>query len=241
MLFNKMLRKVLKITFIVLSVLTLFLVVLFAIYNEPLPKVLKDSGTEADALAMKTQEALHFNEFKNSRFVEWSFKNGNNIYYWDKQKDIVTVKWDDIIVNLNLNQPNQSKVVKESLEISGSEREELLQKAHRNFNNDSFWLIAPFKLFDKGTKRNLVQLDDGSKGLLVTYTSGGNTPGDSYLWKINKSGIPESYQMWVSIIPIGGLKATWEGWQKMESGTYLPTLHKIGPISLSMGEVKAYN
>lgn len=236
-----MLKRILKIVFILLSLLIVVIVVLFAIYNEPFPKTLKDSGAEADEMAMKMQRALHYHEFKNSQYIEWSFQNGNNIYFWDKHKDMVTVKWDDIAVDLDLNQPNQSRVTKGNLEATGTKKDKIIAKATKNFNNDSFWLVAPFKLFDTGTERSLVQLEEGHKGLLVTYTSGGNTPGDTYLWKLDNSGFPESYKMWVSIIPIGGLEATWEGWQKMESGTYLPTTHRIGPITLSMGDVKAYN
>ncbi len=236
-----MLKKILKIIFIALSVLTLVIVVLFAIYNEPFPESLKDSGPEADEMAMKMQKALRYEDFKNSQFVEWSFQNGNNTYFWDKHRHVVTVKWDNVVVDLDLKRPKQSMVTKNNLEAKETKKDKLIAKATKKFNNDSFWLVAPFKLFDSGTERKLVQLEDGSKGLLVTYTSGGNTPGDSYLWKVNETGFPESYQMWVSIIPIGGVEASWEGWQKMESGTCLPTTHKIGPITLSMGDVKAYN
>ncbi|MET6990708.1 hypothetical protein [Sediminicola arcticus] len=236
-----MLKKVLKIALLLLSTLMILIVILFFIYDKPLPEPLKDSGPEADAMAQKIQTALHYNSFKKSQFIEWSFQNGNNTYFWDKQKHIVNVKWDNFLVNLDLKNTGQSEVFKNNLVIKGSEKEKIINKAIKYFNNDSFWLVAPFKLFDKGTKRNIVQLEDGSKGLLVTYTTGGDTPGDSYLWKLNQSGFPESYQMWVSIIPFGGLKATWEGWQKMDSGTYLPTGHKIGPFTLSLGEVKAYN
>ena len=102
-------------------------------------------------------------------------------------------------------------------------------------------MVAPFKVFDKGTSRSIVTLEDGSEGLLVSYASGGTTPGDSYLWKLQANGFPESYQMWVGIIPIGGMEATWEDWQIMDSGCFLPTSHKLGPVTLFMGNVKAYN
>ena len=83
----------------------------------------------------------------------------------------------------------------------------LIEKAVKYFNNDSFWLLAPYKIFDKGTKRSLVTLDDGHEGLLVTYTTGGTTPGDSYLWHLDSTGKPVSFQMWVSSLPIDGLEA----------------------------------
>ena len=109
------------------------------------------------------------------------------------------------------------------------------------FNNDSFWLVAPYKIFDEGTERSLVSLEDGSQALLVTYTSGGSTPGDSYLWLLNENEIPYAYKMWVKIIPVGGVEASWDHWTKMESGAYLPKSHKMGPITLSMGDVRGFN
>lgn len=236
-----MLKKILKITLIILSALTLLLIVLYIAYDEPLPKTIENSGPNADAMAMEMQSALHYDEFQNSRYIEWSFRNGNYKYVWDKQRQIVKVQWDDIMVNLDLKKTEHSEVIKSNKIIIGNQKQKIVSSAIKNFNNDSFWLIAPFKLFDKGTKRSLVELRDGSHGLLVTYTSGGDTPGDSYLWKLKPNGFPESYKMWVSIIPIGGLEASWEGWQKMDSGTFLPTAHKIGPITISMGDVKAYN
>jgi hypothetical protein len=109
------------------------------------------------------------------------------------------------------------------------------------FNNDSFWLVAPYKVFDQGTTRQLVALEGGRDALLVTYSSGGTTPGDSYLWILGDDGLPASYKMWVKIIPIGGLEATWANWQRMESGIMLPTSHQVGPLTLEMGEVRAFN
>ena len=96
-------------------------------------------------------------------------------------------------------------------------------------------------MFDSGTTRSIVPLEDGTAGLLVSYLEGGTTPGDSYLWKLGASGFPESYQMWVKIIPIGGLEATWDDWNVMENGLFLPAAHKLGPMTLKMGEVAGYN
>ena len=87
----------------------------------------------------------------------------------------------------------------------------------------------------------IVPLEDGLSGLLVTYASGGSTPGDSYLWILQPNGFPKSYKMWVKIIPIGGVEATWDDWAIMESGVYLPKTHKLGPLELSMGDVRGYN
>ena len=207
--------------------------------SEELPK--GKTGPEADALAHKMLNALNYQAYKNTRFLEWSYQGGANQYVWDKSKGLVTVKWKGIAVNLNLNHPENSLVSQNNETVSGDIKPELIEKALKNFNNDSFWLVAPYKVFDQGTERTLINLEDGNKALLVTYNSGGTTPGDSYLWVLNENGFPISYKMWVSIIPIGGLEASWDDWIISKSGAYLPKSHKIGPITLSMGNVEGYN
>ncbi len=186
-------------------------------------------------------KSLDYEAYQNTRFLEWSFAGGAHHYKWDKQNGKVEVKWDDYSVNLHLANTSKSTVFKDNLKIIDDSKKELIETATNYFNNDSFWLVAPFKVFDTGTKRELVVLEDGSKRLLVSYTEGGTTPGDAYLWKLLPNGFPESYQMWVKIISIGGLEATWDDWKKMETGAFLPGSHKIGPMTLHMGNVKAYN
>ena len=111
-------------------------------------------------------------------------------------------------------------------------KDQLLEKAWKQFANDSFWLVAPFKIFDPGTERLLVDLEDNKKGLLVTYTSGGVTPGDSYLWILNENNIPIAYKMWVNIIPVGGVEFKWTDWRDFNK-IKMPTNH-IGPFGVEL-------
>lgn len=236
---GRILRKIGRVILGFLLLLVVGFGVLYFMYNEKLPE--GKSGGEADVIAQKMLRAVNYEAYKNTRYLEWSFDGGEHQYKWDKENGKVDVKWDDYTVNLNLNDTASSLVHKENMSLSAKESRDLTITAWNYFNNDSFWLVAPFKVFDKGTSRSLVTLEDGSEGLLVTYASGGTTPGDSYLWKLQANGFPESYQMWVGIIPIGGIEATWEDWQVMDSGVFLPTSHKLGPVTLFMGNVKAYN
>jgi len=227
---------------IVLAFITLSVVVfaiLYTVYNEPLPS--GQTGPTADALAKKMLIAINNEAYVNTRYLEWSFAGGEHQYQWDKETNEVRVEWNDYLALLNLKSPKKSTIFQKDVEVIGSSKPKLIEKAISYFNNDSFWLVAPFKVFDQGTERALVKLEDESSGLLITYTSGGTTPGDSYLWKLGPTGFPESYRMWVEIIPIGGLEATWDDWQVMESGVFLPNSHKLGPIKLEMGEVRGYN
>jgi len=234
-----MIRKLLKILGILLLLLVVGFGCLYFIYNEKLPE--GQSGPEADALAQKMLTSLNNEKYQNTRFLEWSFRGGAYEYKWDRQRGMVEVKWDDYLVQLDLISPNSSIVFKNEQRLNGNESSGLIEDAMDNFNNDSFWLVAPYKIFDKGTKRSIVQLEDGLEGLLVTYNSGGTTPGDSYLWILQPSGFPKSYKMWVKIIPIGGIEATWDDWAVMESGAFLPKTHQLGPLEISMGAIRGYN
>lgn len=221
-------KKILKIIagiiiFFTLPTLLLFGFVYFK-YNEDLPQGTK--GAQAEQLATKMLEALDHDAYKNTSYIEWTFKKRHH-FKWNKAKNTCEVYWKDYKVALDLNSPSASQVFQNEQKIEGKEAQELIEKALSYFNNDSFWVVAPYKVFDAGTERRVVTLDNGSEALLVTYTSGGTTPGDSYLWHLEDSGKPKSFQMWVDILPIGGLEASWSDWTTTDSGAHLPTFHKF--------------
>ena len=103
-------------------------------------------------------------------------------------------------------------------------------------------MIAPYKVFEDGIERSIVKVD-GKDALLIKYTSGGTTPGDSYLWILDENYAPVSFKMWTQIIPIGGVSATWNDFITSNSGIKLPISHTLSlfGIKIDMGEVKAYN
>ena len=123
--------------------------------------------------------------------------------------------------------------------ILGEEKELLINKALAYFNNDSFWLVAPYKLFDNGIERRLIKQKNGPDALLVTYISGGNTPGDSYLWQLDEQGIPISFKLWVQIIPVHGISASWEQWITTESGVRLAGFHKLLFLDIIISSIQA--
>ena len=122
----------------------------------------------------------------------------------------------------------QGPVKKAGVLLSGAAAAKAAKTAYAMFCNDGFWLTAPFKLTDPGARRTLVTLPDGRKGLKVTYDSGGVTPGDSFVWILDEKGIPSTFKMWVSILPIGGIEASWEQWVELPTGAKLSTFHLIG-------------
>lgn len=213
----------------------LFFGFMYLKYDEELPTGIQ--GKEADQLAATMLKALNQDAYINTDYLEWTFR-GIHHYKWYKTDNICEVSWDDMTVILDLNTIKNSKVFAGQQEYNGNETQAYIQKANDYFNNDSFWLVAPYKVFDKGTERRLVQTEDGKNALLVTYTSGGSTPGDSYLWHLDDTGKPNSFQMWVKILPIDGLEASWDQWTTTDSGALLPTTHKFFVFDLDMGDVK---
>lgn len=221
-------KKIVKIIAGVIVFLTLPTLLLYGFiylkYDEDLPMGKK--GAEAEQLATKMLSALDHEAYKNTNYLEWTFKKRHH-YKWQKNQQRCQVFWEDYKVDLNLNSPSESRTFIHGFEVFGEKSSELIKKAINFFYNDSFWLVAPYKVLDAGTERRLVTLDSGKKALLVTYTSGGKTPGDSYLWHLDASGKPTSFQMWVDILPIDGLEASWNDWITTESGAQLPTFHKF--------------
>jgi hypothetical protein len=229
-------KKFFKFLGVILLLIVLSGVIYYFANNEALPEGKK--GKDADALAIKMFNAINHEAFENTEVLEWSFRN-TNFYKWNKEENIVEVSWDINRVVLHTKKPNNSEVFINDKKVDNPE---ILQKATDFFNNDSFWLTAHYKIFDAGTERSIVNYE-GNEALLITYTSGGSTPGDSYLWILDENYVPTSYKMWTSIIPIGGVSATWSNWKNTESGIKLPTKHTLSifGMQLTMGEVKAYN
>ena len=124
------------------------------------------------------------------------------------------------------------------MEVPADKKDELIKKAWAMWCNDSFWMFAPFKVFDPGTKRTVVKTKDGQKGLMVTYESGGVTPGDAYLWLLDDNNIPSGYKMWVSIIPIKGMHMSWENWKTLKGGSKVSLTHKSPLLSFEMKGVE---
>lgn len=204
-------------------------------YNEDLPQ--GTSGPEADALAHSMLESLDYEAYKNTNYLEWTFKNRHH-FKWQKNEGTCLVHWKDYKVDLDLKNLSNSKAYIHNFKVDGKQAEELIEDATSYFNNDSFWLVAPYKVFDTGSQRSIVETETGDKALLITYTSGGSTPGDSYLWYLDKTNKPTKFRMWVDILPIGGLEASWADWMTTESGAQLPTFHELLFLGIQIEDIK---
>ena len=208
--------------------------VFWLVANEDLPA--GQPGPAAEALTDRMLTAVNAAAWDTTRYVTWDFA-GRNQYLWDKERHYVRVTMGDDVVLLDTKSVT-GKAYTDGQEVSGDAADELVQAAWANFCNDSFWLAAPFKARDPGTERSIATTEAGREGLLVRYTSGGVTPGDAYLWLLDERGLPEAWQMWTQILPVGGVESGWTDYTTLPTGAKLATLHPSPVFDLKLSGVR---
>lgn len=208
-------------------VLATLMVIAFAAHK-PRPKV--DQSSQARALASRIERAVNLSAWNDTRALRWTFA-GQHHHLWDRDRGLVRVRWDDVSVLLRTGDIS-GKAYRGEVELRGDEARALIKKAHAYWINDSFWLNPIAKFHDPGVSLGTVRMD-GQPGLLVSYASGGLTPGDAYLWFSEPDGTPRAWRMWVSIIPVGGVNVGWGGWKTLRTGARVSTVHR-GPFGITL-------
>lgn len=203
--------------------------------HEPLPT--GTSGPEAEALADRMLTAIRADAWARTGAVTWRFPRGHE-HLWDRRRNLARVRWSDYEARVNLHTRRAVVTRRDGQPVPTDQAEALGKTAYALWANDSFWLNAPAKIRDPGTTRALVTLPGGERALLVTYGSGGVTPGDSYLWLLDQDGTPRAWRMWVGIIPVGGLEWRWHGWTTTPTGARLAPLHD-GIADVNLTDVRA--
>jgi hypothetical protein len=213
-----------------LLVLGLGVVVIFARHTRPEGGI---TGAEADALAHEIERSVGVDAWKRTGAVRFTF--GGMSHLWDLQRNYSRERWGKYEVFVNVGNRTGRAFVS-GRETAGKENDKLVDKAYRQFINDSFWLNPLPKLFDEGVTRWRVT-EGGRPALLLRYASGGVTPGDSYLWILGEDHRPRAWRMWVQVLPIPGLEASWEGWTTLSTGALVSTRHKIVGATLAIDDV----
>jgi hypothetical protein len=190
--------------------------------NEPRPE--GRQGPEADALARSMEAAVNKEAWDRTGAVKWSFFEQHH-YVWDRTRGLVELQWGESRA-LFRTADQTGRVWSNGVEQGEDDAKEALRTAYAYWINDSFWLNPIVKLFDEGVERALVELEDGRDALLVSYTSGGVTPGDAYLWSPAPDGLPAAWRMWAQVIPIGGIEVSWEAWTELSTGAKISTVHE---------------
>lgn len=199
-------------------VLVVGVVIFGFVVHEEIPR--GESGPFADLLARKLMAKVAMDRWHATGALQWTMA-GRNEHIWDKKRGFARVKWDDKEVLLRTS--DRSGIAKVGGEVV--EDQALLDEAYKRWVNDAFWLNPMATFFDEGVTRELIELENKNKALVVRYSSGGVTPGDTYVWYHDGRFLPVKWKMWVSLLPIGGIEVTWENYRTLQTGAMVSTKH----------------
>ena len=207
---------------ILVFLILLLVIIIYLTLHEPRPQIVENG--DGEALATKMLTAVDKAAWDTLPYVQWSFR-GEHHYVWDRIKNDALIEWDDFKVHLDPDEIDGIAYQGDS-RLEGDAAQKAIQNAWSYWCNDMYWFAAPFKIRDPGVSLSVAADEDGKEGLLVSYSSGGVTPGDSYLWFLDENGLPTGYKMWVKIIPVGGVYTSWEAWKELPGGAKVATLHQ---------------
>lgn len=227
-------RRALKILGGALLALALLVGGVFVAFRHAMPNT---ASGDANPLARRMLAAVDADAWARTGAVRWTAPNGAR-HIWDRQRNYHRYEHKGLMVQLDLGLI-EGVAWRGGRRLTGREAEEALDLGYARFCNDSFWLNPVPKAFDNGTARSLAHDVNGRDGVLVSYATGGVTPGDRYLWILDANARPTAWRMWVSILPIPGLEASWEGWTRLPTGAWISTLHRVGPVTLRITNLRA--
>ncbi len=208
---------------------------LYLYLRNPLPQGVE--GPTADSLAREMQRAVDHPAWERTGAVRWTARSGAE-HLWDRARGYDRFRRRDVTVLLNLG-TQRGVATRAGTRLVGEELDRALQRAWRAWCNDSYWLNPIAKVFDPGTYRERVELPGGERGLLVGYRSGGVTPGDRYLYIVGADGRARAWRMWVSVLLVPGIEATWEDWVRLPTGAWLSTRHRVAGSVIAPSELRA--
>ena len=224
----KIVIKSVKYLFIfLLSIVFLLLLaffVLYLIYNKAKPTLI--GGDAALGKKVELYDAVHKTAWDSTNYVQWTF-NKNNQYLWDLKNHLFALRNTDKTIVMNPS-TRLAFTIENNNSRPATEKEK--DNAYTRFTNDAFWLNGYMQLENRDIL--LETTENEQKDLMVTYLSGGVTPGDGYWWHLDATGLPESCSMWLKMFPIGGMTVTFQDWEETSTGLKYAQNHYLGSFNL---------
>ena len=148
------------------------------------------SDPKAVALADTVMRKMGgYDAWNNTRYLAWSFFGGQ-YQIWDKQTGDFHWEKDSLVANYNL-RTRQGHVYRLGQDISATPAgQELLGKLTPIWNNNSWWLLMPFKLKDSGVTLKYqgpakTMAGQPAEALGLTFKNVGTTPQNRYEVLVN--------------------------------------------------------
>lgn len=200
-------------------------------------------GTEspkAQELADKMLRAARYEAWeKKTAAIEFVFREKDYIF-WDKKRSLAEVSYksggSQYLTRYNTLSGRAVTYENGNRVSDPAEFEKRVKEAIKRFVNDTFWLNPAYHLKSPGVKLSVVE----DSKLLVTYTTGGVTPGDSYLFTLDEEGKITEMQMWVSVLPIKGMIAKFSDYVVTETGLKIARKHTLKLADVDLKDIKSY-
>lgn len=174
-----------------------------------------ETTTRADTVALQVVNALGgLDTWNQIPFVRFDFatespnRSTRRRHLWNKGSGDYRIEYasgvdSTTVVLFNINTREGDAYIN-GVETTGDEKRDLVARAHRMFINDTYWMLAPLKLFDDGVSRGLGEpTAEGESVLTLEFDSVGYTPGDRY---------------WITVDDTTGRVAAWEYILQGENG-----------------------
>ncbi len=160
--------------------------------------------TKADSVAYRLMEAHGVDAFASAPYLRFNFAfespKGSRVigrHFWDRTTGDYRVEWRDgadstyvALVNVREveEETPEGAVYLNGEELDGKAAEEARKQAYGRFVNDTYWLLAPMKVFDPGVNREYLADSSTAKHdvLHLTFDDVGRTPGDEYWLYVSK-------------------------------------------------------
>ncbi len=224
-----------------LNTLTILLTTIAVLHCSSLP--VGQPGEAAEQLAQKMLKAANQDKWQATVAVSFTFR-GDDKVFWDKKRKLVEVA--DKKGTVQFSEVSGKSICFEGERRVMDECEKLTASAVKKFYNHTYWINPAFHITSPGAERALVEDNSltgaEAKKLLVTFKSGGSTPGDSYLFTLDDEGKIADMRMWVSLkmIPNGG-KAVFSDYKTTETGVNVAMHHKLmSLVSVDLSDVNMY-
>jgi hypothetical protein len=191
-------------------------------------------GPAAEQLAQKMLAGADFDKWQATAAVSFTFRGGDKIF-WDRKRKLTEVVIRKKLVQFS--EVSGKSVCFEEERRVFDECSEMTETAIKRFYNHTFWLNPAFHISSPGAERALVSENQ----LLVSFKSGGSTPGDSYLFTLDEEGKIAEMRMWVSILPIKGARAVFSNYVKTQTGVRVALNHEVASLaSVNLSDVVMY-
>ncbi len=224
---------------LVFTGLIIISIAIFLLGRRELPKGGKQ-GAVAEALTRKIERAVRLDRWQKTAAVSFCFALQNNLHFRDNQRGYHEVIWQSSKGVYRVHYDCHANFIvwlNESILTDKKEAWKAYEKAYALHTNDFFWLQPFAQLRAPGSKRFYLQ----KNALLVQYTSGGVTPGDSFLIITNDQGLPIRWEMWVSVLPIlKGYTVSFEDWHTSRTGALFSLMHRSPLLDVPITQLKVY-